>query len=98
MSLWHVGLEDISLRFCWSAAHLEVVCSLSAGSQYCRERGGTAWHTACFSMPVRSNVKLGDVCMQLLFEKLSRRPCHPLQMRYVVIAHSLLKGRSQNVS
>lgn len=36
--------------------------------------------------------------MQLLFEKLSERPCHPLQVRYLGIAHSLLKGGSQNMS
>lgn len=87
------GQQPQVLLLCCSSG---VVYSLSAGFQYCRGKGGTGWHTACFSMPVRSNIKLGDIYMQLLFEKLSRRPCHCLQMRYVGIVHSLLKGRSQN--
>lgn len=91
-----VGLGIISLRFCFSAAHLEVVCSLSAGCQYCRKlaEAGTWLVSTCQV----DNTKLAEIFMQLLFEKLLSRACHPLQRRSVEIAHAWSKSRSQDVS
>lgn len=49
--------------------------------------------SACW---LEGNIKLGDIYVQLLPEKLSEEPCHPLRTCYVGISRSLLEGRSLN--